>query len=594
MTKSDVKILISDKKDHNDLSFSRLVDFSGITHELCNYRSYLADVKESTGAVNNVLALSCETLYEIQQDHGLYGNFKLLMRGKPVFIFVYGVFPSPNIDNALNSISDGAIKSVTTLPDNKCEYVVSKEFEDVSRQFTGLSFGPVSSENDFPLELIDKTGNVDSFVTIDKNPMFLRLKNSDCRIFINAARNLTDIQDTTTEEIKAERIFSGLIPALMFLKYVFKDHCWHSEKARGCFIIDDPLLKKKYGFLDYERLLEAMEKCNFHTSIAFIPWNYKRSKKNTVRLFKDNAHRFSLCIHGCDHTANEFVEDDTNKLDFKVKQATQRMIKHRDISGLDFNEVMIFPQEAFSSNSLNVLKSNNYLAAVNGNIIYNCNNKDFSYESLLQPAFMESGNFPVFYRRTPISVADFALDAFLGKPVILFEHHDFLGKENNELTEFIVNLNKICGSIEWDSLENIISNAYLQMKYDDSKNRLKFYTNRILIKNDTDKTQTYELEKPETGNFPIERVTVNGSNTGYTLSDDILKMTVDIEPGSTAEVSIRYQGPVSSYSKPFGRTYTVKVYARRQLSEFRDNVLVKNKILYSLGQKIIGIYHRWT
>lgn len=266
------------------------------------------------------------------------------------------------------------------------------------------------------------------------------------------------------------------------------------------------------------------------------------------------------------------------------------MKQHKEIYGLDCDEIMIFPQEKFSSNALEVLKSNNYLAAANSEIISNLTDKGFSYESLLQPAFMESGNFPVFQRRTPKSIANFALDAFLGKPVLLFEHHDFLKKESKELIDFISGLNMMRGNVEWNSLEHIIVNACLQMKRGENINGLRFFTNRISVKNSTDKTQTYELEKQETGNFPIDKVTVNGIDTRFTLTDNIIKMTVDIEPGSKAEVVIRYQGPVLSYGRPYGRIYPVKVYIRRLLSDLRDNVLYKNKILRSLGQKIIGIY----
>jgi hypothetical protein len=64
-------------------------------------------------------------------------------------------------------------------------------------------------------------------------------------------------------------------------------------------IIDDPLLRENYGYLNYRKLLDLMDKHNFFSTIAFIPWNYKRTDKKIAALFKERPDRFSLCVHGC-------------------------------------------------------------------------------------------------------------------------------------------------------------------------------------------------------------------------------------------------------------------------------------------------------
>ena len=68
-------------------------------------------------------------------------------------------------------------------------------------------------------------------------------------------------------------------------------------------------------------------------------------------------------MHGCDHTKGEFESIDYREIDYNVKQATKRMTSHEDTTGLSFDKVMVFPQEVFSTNSMRVLKSNNYVAA---------------------------------------------------------------------------------------------------------------------------------------------------------------------------------------------------------------------------------------
>jgi hypothetical protein len=42
-------------------------------------------------------------------------------------------------------------------------------------------------------------------------------------------------------------------------------------------VIDDPLLKPRYGFLKFLPFLRLMQRHDFATSIAFIPWNWRRS-----------------------------------------------------------------------------------------------------------------------------------------------------------------------------------------------------------------------------------------------------------------------------------------------------------------------------
>ena len=87
-----------------------------------------------------------------------------------------------------------------------------------------------------------------------------------------------------------------------------------ANQTLACLIIDDPLLMPRYGCLDYERLLEEMQEHRFFTEIAFIPYNYLRSDPATVRLLSDNLDYFGVCVHGCNHTANEFGKADYGKL----------------------------------------------------------------------------------------------------------------------------------------------------------------------------------------------------------------------------------------------------------------------------------------
>ena len=59
-------------------------------------------------------------------------------------------------------------------------------------------------------------------------------------------------------------------------------------------------------------------------------------------MFKERPDRFSLCVHGCDHTKGEFGKTDIYYLDNKVKLATARMIEHSKRTGIPFDRIMHF------------------------------------------------------------------------------------------------------------------------------------------------------------------------------------------------------------------------------------------------------------
>ena len=88
--------------------------------------------------------------------------------------------------------------------------------------------------------------------------------------------------------------FLRLAPAMMFAKYSAGARGWHAPAHYANLTIDDPWLRQPYGYVDYKGLLEEMEKHNFHTTIAFIPWNYERSQPEVVSLFKSHPERFSI------------------------------------------------------------------------------------------------------------------------------------------------------------------------------------------------------------------------------------------------------------------------------------------------------------
>ena len=210
-----------------------------------------------------------------------------------------------------------------------------------------------------------------------------------------------------------------------------------NEVRHASIIIDDPLLRENYGFLNYQKLLDLMDKHNFFTTIAFIPFNFDRTDKGIASLFRERSDRFSLCVHGCDHIKGEFGRTDIDYLNKQVKLATARMIEHEKRTGIPFDRIMVFPQGKFSNEALEVLKKNNYWAAVN--------------TEALPVDGRISSTLPFFLRWKPEDVTDCVSD-----PILIVLHHDYFKNGYERLTDFVDKLNTQFKNIKWDSLGNIV------------------------------------------------------------------------------------------------------------------------------------------
>ncbi len=234
-----------------------------------------------------------------------------------------------------------------------------------------------------------------------------------------------------------------------------------SRVTLACLIIDDPLLRPQYGALNYKELLKEMKIHNFFTEIAFIPWNYNRSHRDMVKFFHDNRDRYALCVHGCDHVRNEFGVGNYEELSKLSSTALWRMEQHKQITGLPYDPVMVFPQGRFSSIAMKVLKEHGYLAAFNSTL-RSTDGEDPPAEEYRQPATMMYHGFPLFLRRYPKDREKFLDDIRTGRPVVIVEHHGVFKDRCKEITDLVDWINSF-GNIRWTSLLQIAEH-YLKQK----------------------------------------------------------------------------------------------------------------------------------
>ncbi len=235
-----------------------------------------------------------------------------------------------------------------------------------------------------------------------------------------------------------------------------------NTETLACLIIDDPLLKPSYGCIDFTELLRVMKIHNFFTEIAFIPWNYKRSDPSTVKLFADNPDYFALCIHGCNHTRNEFGQNNYDTLKELSQTALWRMEQHKKLTGLPYDPVIVFPQGLFTSTAMKVLKELGYLAAFNSDLKALDLVEPIPEKEYLTPATLMYHDFPLFLRHYPDHKSKFQEDIKNGRPIVIVEHHTAFKNGYKNITDLVDWVNS-SGNIRWTSLLNIAEH-YLNKK----------------------------------------------------------------------------------------------------------------------------------
>jgi hypothetical protein len=498
-------------------------------------------------------------------------------------VFVYGFQPNERHNAVLDTLSSGSICGVQPLRGRAGFHVVDDR--KWCGQFSGLSFGETNPAIDKQFVFGSGGARHDALVLVGDRPFFIRAKLGRCQMFLSACAEVADLDAKVGRQMRVLSWFSRLVPLMMFLRGALGNRVWRNENPRACFIIDDPLLKNdRYGFLEYGRLVESMRRWKFSTSIAFIPWNYRRSRREVAALFSSRNDGPSLCVHGCDHTGGEFAAADMGSLRTKAQIALKRMELHRQLSGVPFDDVMVFPQGLFSAEAMTALKACGYLAAVNSDVFPSTQPESRPLRDLLDVAISGSDDFPLFGRRYPHDPAEFAFDLFMGKPALAVEHHGYFRNGYAALESFVERLNGLDARLEWSDLGTICSRACLARVGADGDVQVRFYTSRFSLTNCEAAARKYCLTRRQTSDGPAPSVTIDGHKCAVQHEDGYLRVNLSLDPGQTAD--IRTSAGEFDLAGPRRRAWPLhgmKVLLRRRLSEFRDNHLDTNRVLSAIA-----------
>jgi hypothetical protein len=537
-----------------------------------------------------------------------------VFRKQNVPLLIFGIRPDTNPD-ILSDCSQMSITSCQNISRSAIDgYYQTENADTATRQLSGMRFPYISKnvaclyydgENVKPIiQLYDEK-------SLSQFPIFVKVGVEGQEIFFLAENQLVKTskaprgRKTWPKKYESDSISQydrnilQLLPFLIFLRYTCGEMCWHSCGHYSNLTIDDPWLTEPYGFFSFKGILEQMKINNFHTTIAFIAWNYDRSKPEVVDLVKRNPERFSLCLHGNNHDHMEFYRYENefgdpwkaksiNEQEKNIKQALARMDRFHAMTGITYDKVMVFPHGIAPAGTLGLLKKYGFLATVNATIVPLGSREPSDIFFQLRPLTLKYEKFPALRRYAPNRpIADIALDLFLDNPILFYGHHDYFRNGINAFNGVVEKVNKIQPDITWQSLGYIIQHFYLERKVSDDSFEVMAFSDSFIIKNCHQRDLKYHIHKEASFSPSIKRVMVDDISHFYQRANDSIELDILLPQGESRHINIECENQPDISSIDISKK-DLRINRLRGFSDYRDMRLSRSFV----GRIFIRFYYQ--
>jgi hypothetical protein len=361
--------------------------------------------------------------------------------------------------------------------------------------------------------------------------------------------------------------FLELLPLLAFLRHALGERGWRRPRGQAAFMIDDPNLRsRRYGWVDYASLRDAGREHCFHTSIAMAAIDAGKTSQRTAALFRGSS-ELSLVMHGIYHTHHEFAQSvSPQRARRDLGFGLAEMESHRRRHGVACPPVMTFPFSKCSSEWLQAMRDVGLAAAVTGPNPYPfLAELGMLADPMLGmlPAEMRHGGFPVISRSFLTQPReDLLFAAWLGKPLVVYLHHDDLREGVAPLVELARFLNERI-DVEWADLGTIAAANY-QLRETENGQVGRMFSGRVQLASG----DCVAMLKPGADRHPDERIWADGRE-------------LEVEPVYGTGVLARLPRgartilggptpvPPTGTRRPLGASFA---QGRRSLTELRDRL----------------------
>jgi hypothetical protein len=570
-----------------DARLIRIAEFLGIpcvpvSMEVGRFGVFQSDLADG----EDCLLMNPEVICECLQGEVSSVEFVSVLLSKFHRVLAHRFRSDPLHTALLTNLTDRSIQPAKHVQSSSGTILIAAGSEDICGAFSGLSIPVPKLANHWVIDQGEKNG-FRELITVDKGLLFGVLNIKKSEILLIGSEDVIDLDAEIGDAWLAEN-FMGFIPYAMALRYIFGDRSWHPAQNQASLIIDDPLLRPNYGFLNFLQLLRLMREHNFATTIAFIPHNFRRSSPQTVALFQQNSNQLSICFHGNDHTGAEFATNDAALLNTVLFSAELRMSEHERNTGLICDRSMVFPQGRFSRQAMASLRCHNFEAAINTNPHTYGQRQKLTLRDRAEPALLRYSGFPLFLRKYSQDTheVDIAFNLFFGIPILLVEHHDVFA-DPQRLTEAVQRINRAAPNIRWCSAGEAVRGSLLRRRVSRDLIHIKAYARTVQVDNPRSVPQDFIIEWACLGSTAsLAGVYSNDRySTEFNADESGVRTRARIDGGRSERFTMR-DIPAGSSGIRLGFRHTARVFIRRRLSELRDNYLSKSPGLLAAAKTI--------
>jgi hypothetical protein len=572
-------LVTGDQPSIDDLRAGRLLAFFGIPYQTQKATDFRLTERSEAGP-NTKCRLICaaETFAEVI-GKGQNASQRVEAFARRVHsIFLYPTQNAAGLATLITQLSEKKI-SIHKGAGSDSEWCIADDPVGVFGPMRGLRVRPAHATLQGRVFFDQDGSSATPLLAAGNRSAFLKLIWQTVPVFVSSTRLIDIDADLKTPNFDIrDHLFSAL-PVVAYIKWACARSAWRPSEASACLVIDDPLLKARYGFVRFRELLALMKEHRFSTSIAFIPWNWRRNDRDVVQLFNDNPDKYSLCIHGCDHTAGEFGIADRQRLRSVASEAFRRMSLHQRRTGLEHDRVMVFPQGVFSEKAIHELKSAGFHAVVNTEVHGNPPaERKLRISDVWDVAVMSYGDFPIYTRRYPAQgVENLAFDLLLGKPCLVVIHHDFCSDGYARLVQFIDQLNALKIPLTWRCLGDVVRRSYRQREVSPNSVEIEMYGSEALIENRSERARSYFIRRREHDHNSIESLHAGSRCVSWKSAGHYIEFKVDLAPGESTLLTLRFKAVEAAPRSSRNLAHGAKTMLRRYLSEARDNYLAPAK-----------------
>ena len=565
-------LLTADYPSADDQRAERLLEFFGVRY--LKRRAAELGLPENESTEKCRLVCSAQSFARVMGNlQNASGNANLLTR-QIHSIFLYSNGDPVAVANVVSQLSGGTI-SIRRGAGNVIRWHIANDPDGTCGVMCDLRIQPSATclrTGDF---FHTNGGSLTPLIAGEDKVAFLKLAWNGLPVFVSSERLIDIDAELTTFNFDIRDHFFSAVPLVSYIRWAFPCSSWHAPEASASLIIDDPLLKPTHGFVDFQELLSLMKRHNFSTNVAFIPWNWRRSAPEVVRLFRENPEHFSLSVHGCDHTRAEFGSSSQQRLYWKAQQALERMNRHESITGVSHDRVMVFPQGIFSEAAMSALKRTDLIASINNDIISADRHPRAIRISDVWDIAVMGYTFPLFTRRYPWEgIENFAFDALLGKPAIAVIHHDYCSDHCAKLVKFIEQLNALPSAPTWRNLGELVRRSYRQREVSPRAMEVEMYGTELRIENLSGQSKRFLIRRRESEPSAIQRIGADGQEITWRQTNGRVDFEIELNPGENQVIKIKFHDLTGRERNGDSLPYRFKTMLRRYLCEMRDNYVV--------------------